>query len=124
MKAVPIKMIYDVKRFDVIAGEPVRIVLDNPDEQPHNLLITKPGSLRSVGKVADALGSSREALEASWASDSPHVLHVMPVVSAGDRGELRFIAPDRPGRYPYVCTYPGHWRMMNGVMTVRTPDRE
>jgi azurin len=22
------------------------------------------------------------------------------------------------GDYPFVCTFPGHWRIMNGVLTV------
>ena len=31
---------------------------------------------------------------------------------------LRFEAPTQPGVYPYVCTFPGHWVVMNGVMVV------
>jgi len=31
---------------------------------------------------------------------------------------LRFTAPDKPGEYPYICTFPGHWRIMQGVMKV------
>ena len=31
---------------------------------------------------------------------------------------LRFEAPTEPGVYPYVCTYPGHWRRMYGAMYV------
>ena len=32
---------------------------------------------------------------------------------------LRFVAPTEPGEYPYLCTYPGHWVIMRGVMVVR-----
>jgi putative heme-binding domain-containing protein len=31
---------------------------------------------------------------------------------------LRFTAPAEPGIYPFVCTFPGHWVVMNGVMVV------
>ncbi|MCA9205393.1 MAG: c-type cytochrome, partial [Planctomycetales bacterium] len=31
---------------------------------------------------------------------------------------LRFTAPTEPGIYPYVCTFPGHWVVMNGIMIV------
>ena len=24
-----------------------------------------------------------------------------------------------PGAYPYICTFPGHWRIMQGVLTVK-----
>jgi putative heme-binding domain-containing protein len=31
---------------------------------------------------------------------------------------LRFNAPKEPGVYPYVCTFPGHWVVMNGLLVV------
>ena len=31
---------------------------------------------------------------------------------------LRFEAPEEPGVYPYVCTFPGHWIIMKGNMVV------
>ena len=31
---------------------------------------------------------------------------------------LRFLAPRKPGEYPSLCTYPGHWLIMRGVMIV------
>ena len=32
--------------------------------------------------------------------------------------KLSFTAPKQPGVYPYVCTYPGHWRRMYGALYV------
>ncbi len=32
--------------------------------------------------------------------------------------KLSFNAPSEPGVYPYVCTYPGHWRRMYGALYV------
>jgi azurin len=32
---------------------------------------------------------------------------------------LRFTAPKKPGDYPYICTFPGHWIIMKGVMVVK-----
>ena len=31
---------------------------------------------------------------------------------------IEFTAPAEPGDYPYICTFPGHWRLMNGVLHV------
>jgi uncharacterized protein len=39
-------------------------------------------------------------------------------VNPGERFDLLFRAPTTPGRYPYVCTFPGHWRIMQGVLIV------
>jgi uncharacterized cupredoxin-like copper-binding protein len=118
---VPVKMTYDPARFEVVAGRPIRLILSNTDGQPHNLLVCAPGSLRAIGRASEAMGTTAEAKAKDWVPDSPKVLHVMPMIQLGGEGELRFMAPERPGRYPIICTYPGHWRMMNGVMTVRRP---
>ena len=37
---------------------------------------------------------------------------------------LSFRAPEAPDDYPYVCTFPGHWIRMNGVMHVVPADAE
>ena len=29
-----------------------------------------------------------------------------------------FRAPMEKGRYPYLCSFPGHWMVMNGQMIV------
>jgi azurin len=90
---------------------------------PHNLIIAKPGSLRRIGRAADAQGLDGEAAERHYVPDVDGILHASPLVLEGKTEYLRFLAPDRPGRYPYVCTYPAHWQMMNGVMGVRRLDQ-
>ena len=37
---------------------------------------------------------------------------------------MRFEAPAEPGVYPYVCTFPGHWIIMNGNMIVGRDEKE
>ena len=34
------------------------------------------------------------------------------------RAKVKFTAPAQPGNYPFVCTFPSHWRTMNGTMEV------
>ncbi len=31
---------------------------------------------------------------------------------------LHITAPDAPGVYPYLCTFPGHWMVMRGELVV------
>ena len=51
------------------------------------------------------------------------MLHASDLAQPGDTLKISFTAPDKPGEYPYVCTYPGHWVKMYGVMLV-VPDIE
>ena len=40
------------------------------------------------------------------------------VKSSLTSGVTKTWAPSSVGDYPYVCTFPGHWTLMNGVMKV------
>jgi uncharacterized protein len=39
-------------------------------------------------------------------------------VNSDGNYKLTFKVPEIVGDYPYVCTFPGHWSIMNGVMKV------
>jgi putative heme-binding domain-containing protein len=40
------------------------------------------------------------------------------LLQPGESQAITFEAPKTPGVYPYVCTYPGHWRRMFGALYV------
>lgn len=118
IKAVKDIMQYDKKSFTVPSGKRITLVFENPDGMQHNLLIIQPGSLEIVGKAADDMLRSSEAYEKQYIPSIPEVLHHTPLVNPGESFTLEFTAPTEPGDYPYVCTFPGHWRGMNGIMRV------
>ncbi len=118
LSVVPDMLQYDKKLITAKAGERVAIVLENPDGMQHNLLVIQPGSLEKVGKAADALLSDPEAAEMQYVPKLPEVLHATKLVDPGGAVTLEFTVPDQPGDYPFVCTFPGHWRGMNGVLRV------
>ncbi len=104
--------------FTVKAGSLIKIVLENPDFMQHNLLIIQPGSLERVGKAADEMAKSASGSEQQYIPNMSEVLFSTPLVDPESTYELTLKVPDTPGDYPFVCTFPGHWRIMNGVMTV------
>ena len=118
LKAVKDIMQYDKKLITVQAGKRITLVFENPDGMQHNLLIIQPGTLDIVGKAADDMLRSSEAYEKQYIPSIPEVLHNTPLVSPGESFTLEFTAPSEPGDYPYLCTFPGHWRGMNGIMRV------
>lgn len=118
IKVIVGEMKYDKTKFSVKAGSKVKIVLENPDFMQHNLLIIKPGSLEKVGKAADEVAMQTNGAELQYIPDIPEVLFSTPLVNPEDKTELVFTVPEQTGDYPFVCTFPGHWRIMNGVMTV------
>lgn len=121
IKAIQHEMKYDLKTFSVPAGKPVELVFENPDFMQHNLLITDIGKLEVVGKAADKMAADPKAAERQYVPDIPEVLFSTKLVNPQETVRLKFVAPAKPGDYPYVCTFPGHWLLMNGIMKVVSP---
>jgi putative heme-binding domain-containing protein len=111
-------MVYDRNRFYVEAGKPVALVLENADIMPHNLVVCRPGTLTDVGMAADVMGTDPNAFKRQFVPSTPKVLHHTRLLQPQEVERLRFVAPKEPGEYPYVCTFPGHWRVMYGTMHV------
>jgi putative membrane-bound dehydrogenase-like protein len=111
-------MQFDKKLINVKAGQKVVINLENPDGMQHNLLIIKPGTLQKVGKAADEMLRDPQAADKQYVPKVPEVLYATKLVNSGETITLEFTVPAEPGDYPYVCTFPGHWRGMNGILRV------
>jgi uncharacterized protein len=109
---------FDTEELHVRAGQTVRIIFDNTDNMEHNLLIIMPGSLAEVGRLADEMMASPRGREQRYIPDTPDVIAATPILDPGERYELVFTVPDEPGEYGFVCTIPGHWRIMNGTLFV------
>jgi lysophospholipase L1-like esterase/azurin len=116
---VPERMIYDVTNFTVRPNQPVKLTLINPDLTMHNLVIVKPGALEIVGKAGNEMAKDKNGLKKNYIPKLSQVLWSTPQLKQNSSHILRFKAPKESGDYPYVCTFPGHWVIMNGVMKVK-----
>jgi azurin len=118
IQAVPEQMLFDRKWFAVEAGKPVQIVLYNPDAMSHNLVVGAPGSLKELGTQASTMAIPTDPKAKPYVPASPLVLQATRLLNWGETERLNFVAPKEPGEYVYVCTFPGHWVRMYGVMLV------
>jgi azurin len=115
------QMQYDTRFFAVQAGKPVQVVLENEDAMPHNFVITAPGAMQEIAVAAGQMQPPADPNAKSYVPDSPKVLESLTLVQPDESASLSFTAPTTPGEYDYVCTFPGHWVRMYGVMLV-VPD--
>lgn len=119
ISTVPERMQFTVTEFKVRAGAPVKVVLENPDVTPHNILICAPGTADEIGLAANEMAKLPDAFEKSdFIPKSDKILHFTKMLKQGETGILRFHAPKEPGTYPYICSFPGHYLVMRGVMIV------
>lgn len=118
MGVIPHEMKFDKEAFTVKAGQQVTIDFENQDFMQHNMVIAQPGQLETVGKAADELARDPKGAEQNFIPKIPEVIIATRLVNPEGRETIVFTAPSTPGDYPYICTVPGHWRIMNGIMTV------
>ena len=109
---------YAERLIRVKAGEPIALTLANIDVVPHNWALIRPGTIDRVGELADRAISDPDAVLRHYVPDTEDVIAYTDVVSPRDEFTIYFKAPEIAGTYPYLCTFPGHWKIMNGVMIV------
>jgi azurin len=107
---------FDLAEVQVRAGDRVRLVLVNPDDMLHNLLVVRPGSADRVVQAAMNLGLEGQAK--NYVPDSPDVLYHTALLQPDTEEAIYFQAPSAPGSYTYVCSFPGHGITMRGTLQV------
>lgn len=109
-------MAYDKTTLEAKAGSTVKLTLKNNATSPamiHDFVLVKPGTENEVGAAAIAAGPGKD-----YIPDSPSILAHTKLLKPGETDTITFTAPSQPGEYPYICTYPGHYAVMKGVLKV------
>jgi azurin len=112
-------MTFDKTALTVPTGAEVHLVLKNNSSVatlPHNWVLVKPGTEARVAAAGLQLGEKAGYIDVS---DHDMLVHT-PLAKPGETAEVTFTAPD-PGTYAYICTVPGHYMQMKGVLTVTPP---
>ena len=123
ISCVPERMRFTIEQFAVKAGQPLKVIFTNPDATDHNLLFIKPDSLSQVGMAANEMARDPKNANSDFipAEQQNLILQATPMIGPTRQAKvhvLRFNAPTKPGIYPYLCTFPGHWVVMRGEMVV------
>jgi putative heme-binding domain-containing protein len=109
---------YVQRSFTVRPGEAIKFTFTNPDAVPHNWVLIKPGSLERMGELVNRIIADPEAAVRHYVPRSEDVLVYTDIVPSQRSFTIYFRAPAQKGRYPYLCSFPGHWMVMNGQMIV------
>jgi azurin len=117
----PGQMKYDRPVIKAPPGSQMKLVFQNNDEMPHNIVfcLPKPGGNDKGMDVAMEAWKLAEKGEArGWIPEHPRIWAHSDLVAAHKKQELTVKVPDQPGIYPFVCTFPGHAMAMNGELRV------
>src|SRR5215471_4706924 len=105
------QMRFDKHDVTVQAGETLRVVVKAVGVMPkpamaHNFVLVKPDT--DLDRFSAAAFNARETDYIPPEMAGVVVAHT-GLAGAGEAVEVTFTAPDKPGRYPFFCSFPGHF---------------
>lgn len=84
----------------------------NMDIMKHNIIVLNDES--KIDEVGEA------ALKApNNVPNHPSIIAASDLIGPGESTELVVNIPNKPGIYPYICTFPGHYQVMRGEIIVK-----
>lgn len=117
------QMQFSTRAIEVTAGDKVTLTLKHVGQLPkvamgHNLVILKSGSV-----VTDFAMKAMQAKEQDYVPQDEEskakVLVHTKLLGGGESDTITFTAPETAGAYPFLCTFPGHFGVMQGALTVK-----
>ena len=115
-------MKFSVTNIDAKPGERIRVILSTVGSMPkivmaHNFVLLKKGTDEQAFVNASALARDTGFIAPA---QKTNVLAATALAGAGEKVEVTFTVPKVVGKYPYVCSFPGHWAAgMKGTLTVK-----
>lgn len=112
------QMKFEQTEFAVPAGEEITLTLKNTATSAamkHNVVLLTTNEESVVERVGQA---GMKAADNEYIPDDDAVLAATGLADPGKTVSVTFTAPSEPGKYRYICTFPGHYATMQGTMTV------
>lgn len=112
------QMQYDKKEIKVPANSTVTLTLVHNGTMPksamgHNFVLLKAGTdIAAFGMKAIEAG-----IDNGHIPDSDAIIAHTELIGGGEQTSVTFDAP-APGTYDYICSFPGHYAMMQGKFIV------
>ena len=112
------KMEFEQTAFTVKAGTEVTLTFENTATSAameHNVVLLTDNADATITRVGQAaMGAAANA----YVPEDDVVLAATDLAKPGETVTLTFTAPNEAGEYAYICTFPGHYAMMQGTMRV------
>lgn len=116
------QMRFSVTNIEATPGQTIKVVLTTVSDFPkvamsHNFVLLKA--------KADAMAVATAAAKASDNKYIPsqmedQIIAHTDLAGGGETVEVTFKAPEKPGDYTYICSFPGHFASgMKGTLTVK-----
>lgn len=111
-------MKFNLAELKAEAGKEVKLVLKHVGKldakvMGHNWVLLKKGTDLTAFATAAMKATETEYIP----NDGAEVIAHTSVIGGGEETEVTFMAPEK-GEYTFVCSFPGHYSMMQGKFIV------
>lgn len=111
-------MKFDKTGFTVKAGEEVTLTFTNAGVLPletmgHNVVILEKKADVQTFATASAKAKETDYISELYITD---IIAHTKLLGPGEAETIRFMLKE-PGDYTFICTFPGHWVSMKGIIT-------
>jgi azurin len=115
-------MQFDLKTIEAKAGEKIELTFKNVGKIPkiamgHNLVVLKKG-ISAIAFGQKAMGAGANATNALPDSVKGDTIAATKLLGPAESETITFSVAEA-GDYEYVCTFPGHFAMMRGVLKIK-----
>jgi azurin len=115
-------MQFSSKAFEVAVGEEITLVFKNLGTLPkvamgHNVVILKPGTQPAAFGMAAISAAANEYIPQDEANKALVIAHTK-LLGPGETDTITFTLTEA-GSYPYICSFPGHFGLMSGIITAK-----
>ncbi|NBB78848.1 MAG: multicopper oxidase domain-containing protein [Verrucomicrobia bacterium] len=115
------RMKYNVDSFTVSAGSPVKVIFTNVGKMPkaamgHNVVFLTADADANAFAAAATSAKDNDYIPEQL---NDQILIATELLGPGEKDTIEFTAPDTPGEYAFICSFPAHlYAGMRGVMIV------
>ena len=111
------ELAYDVVEIRARAGSEITIEFVNKSAgMPHNVVfVNSESDINPIG-IAALQASKNEYIPQN---ELDRMFGYTEMAGPGETVSVTITVPETPGTYPYICTYPGHFTVMQGRLIVR-----
>ncbi|MES2692826.1 MAG: plastocyanin/azurin family copper-binding protein [Verrucomicrobiota bacterium] len=115
------QMKFSLATIEAKPGEQLKVVFKNVGTLPkqamgHNWVLLKKGSdVMAFGGAA----AGAAATEYIPAGQKDKIVAHSKLLGPKETSEVAFTVPSEAGDYPFLCSFPGHFALMKGMLTVK-----
>jgi len=110
-------MLFDKKVIKVNSGEKVTLTLNHVGKMWKNFMGHNFVLLKKDVDVDDFAQRAIQARDNEYIPEGDEIIVTTKMLGGGESDTVVFDAPE-PGKYIFICTFPGHYQLMQGEFIV------